>query len=399
MTVTLSQSILMFASFLWRPYWGLYILELGGSKSVIGGLATLQAFSSLLLMFPGGILADRFGRKRVILASSLFSVVPPIIFLYSSQWTTLIIGILVSSLSALAVPAQNALIAESLPPEKRAMGFGFYTMAWYLFIVFAYPFGGYLMDSLGVVTGTHLGLILSLLVMIPIILLQWRFIRETYQPTMETVRTLMSPKAFITQLRSAPSQLWILFVVAILSSFGFQVFWSFVTVYCVQVVGMNMMQWSIVSVASNLVAAVFMMPSGHLSDRARRKPYIVASQVLTSVSSLGYVASTGFPGVLVTRILGGLGEGLGGNVFSSVGGPVWQALIIDVAPENYRGSILGLMGTVTGFVSSPAPIVGGYLYEGISPQSPFILSFALGALGSLLVVFAVKEPEKLNRPQ
>jgi MFS family permease len=389
----------MFASFLWRPYWGLYILELGGSKSVIGGLATLQAFSSLLLMFPGGILADRFGRKRVILASSLFSVVPPIIFLYSSQWTTLIIGILVSSLSALAVPAQNALIAESLPPEKRAMGFGFYTMAWYLFIVFAYPFGGYLMDSLGVVTGTHLGLILSLLVMIPIILLQWRFIRETYQPTMETVRTLMSPKAFITQLRSAPSQLWILFVVAILSSFGFQVFWSFVTVYCVQVVGMNMMQWSIVSVASNLVAAVFMMPSGHLSDRARRKPYIVASQVLTSVSSLGYVASTGFPGVLVTRILGGLGEGLGGNVFSSVGGPVWQALIIDVAPENYRGSILGLMGTVTGFVSSPAPIVGGYLYEGISPQSPFILSFALGALGSLLVVFAVKEPEKLNRPQ
>jgi predicted MFS family arabinose efflux permease len=57
------------------------------------------------------------------------------------------------------------------------------------------------------------------------------------------------------------------------------------------------------------------------------------------------------------------------------------------------------MGTVTGFVSSPAPIVGGYLYEGISPQSPFILSFALGALGSLLVVFAVKEPEKLNRPQ
>jgi len=399
MAVTLSQSILMFASFLWRPYWGLYILELGGSKSVIGGLATLQAFSSLLLMFPGGILADRFGRKRVILASSLFSVVPPIIFLYSSQWTTLIIGILVSSLSALAVPAQNALIAESLPPEKRAMGFGFYTMAWYLFIVFAYPFGGYLMDSLGVVTGTHLGLILSLLVMIPIILLQWRFIRETYQPTMETVRTLMSPKAFITQLRSAPSQLWILFVVAILSSFGFQVFWSFVTVYCVQVVGMNMMQWSIVSVASNLVAAVFMMPSGHLSDRARRKPYIVASQVLTSVSSLGYVASTGFPGVLVTRILGGLGEGLGGNVFSSVGGPVWQALIIDVAPENYRGSILGLMGTVTGFVSSPAPIVGGYLYEGISPQSPFILSFALGALGSLLVVFAVKEPEKLNRPQ
>lgn len=75
----------MFASFLWKPYWGLYIIELGGSKSAIGGLATLQAFSNLIFMFPGGILADRFGRKRVILASSLFSIAPPIIFLYSSH--------------------------------------------------------------------------------------------------------------------------------------------------------------------------------------------------------------------------------------------------------------------------------------------------------------------------
>jgi MFS family permease len=386
----------MFASFLWKPYFSLYILELGGSKSVIGGLSTLQAFSNLLFMFPGGMLADRFGRKSIIIISSLFSVIPPIIFLYSSNWTNLIFGILVSSLSALAVPAQNALLAESLPPDKRAMGFGFYTMAWYLFIVIAYPFGGYLMDSLGVVNGTHIGLILSLLVIVPITLLQWRFIKETYKPTMETVKTLTSPRAFIKQLRSAPPQLWILFLVAILSSFGFQVFWSFVTVYCVQVVGMNMMEWSIVSVASNLVAAVFMIPSGLLSDRAKRKPYIIASQVLTSASSLGYVASTGFAGVLVTRILGGLGEGLGGNVFGSVGGPVWQALVIDVAPENFRGSVLGLIGTVTGFVSSPAPIVGGYLYESISPQSPFYLSSVLGTLGVLIVVFAVKEPKKSN---
>jgi MFS family permease len=69
-------------------------------------------------------------------------------------------------------------------------------------------------------------------------------------------------------------------------------------------------------------------------------------------------------------------------------------LVIDVTPENFRGSVLGLIGTVTGFVSSPAPLVGGYLYESISPQSPFYLSFVLGALGVLLVVFAVKEPKK-----
>ena len=58
LAVTLAQSISMFATFLWRPFWGLYILELGGSKSVLGALSTLGSFSRLLLQLPGGMLAD-----------------------------------------------------------------------------------------------------------------------------------------------------------------------------------------------------------------------------------------------------------------------------------------------------------------------------------------------------
>jgi len=167
MAVTLAQSISMFAHFLWRPFWGLYVLELRGSKAVLGALSTLQAFSNLLLQLPGGVLADRLGRRRVILAGALFGFLPPLIFRLSTHWTMLIPGIIASSLTALAVPARDALIAESLPPESRATGFGAYTMSWYLFIVLAYPFGGYMMDAMGVVPGVRLGLALTFLVMCP----------------------------------------------------------------------------------------------------------------------------------------------------------------------------------------------------------------------------------------
>jgi MFS family permease len=129
MAVTLAQSISMFAHFLWRPFWGLYVLELRGSKAVLGALSTLQAFSNLLLQLPGGVLADRLGRRRVILAGALFGFLPPLIFRLSTHWTMLIPGIIASSLSALAVPARDALIAESLPPESRATGFGAYMMS------------------------------------------------------------------------------------------------------------------------------------------------------------------------------------------------------------------------------------------------------------------------------
>ncbi len=398
LAVTLAQSLSMFAMFLWRPFWGLYILELGGSKSILGALSTLQSFSRLLLQLPGGVIADRFGRRRVIIVSSLFAFLPPLIFRLSTHWTMLIPGIIASSLSALAMPARSALIAESLPPEKRATGFGAYTMSYYLFIVAAYPFGGYIMDRMGVVAGIHLGLVFTFLVTVPVVLIQWMFVGETLRPGLSEGGEVGESRrgASLSELRNAPRLIWILIIVAVLSSFGFQIFWSFVVVYCIEVLGMSKMQWSIASVVANLVAACCMIPSGFLSDRGRRKPYIILSQALVSMGSLGYVFSTDFYSVALTRVVGSIGEGLGGNVMGNVGGPVWQALVTDVAPAELRGSILGLMGTLTGFLTTPAPMVGGFLYENTNPQSPFYVSFLLGMLGSVIFAIFVKEPERSN---
>ena len=393
LALTLTQSLTMLAMFLWRPYWGLYILELGGTTSILGALSTLQAGSMLLLQLPGGLLADRYGRRKIILASSVAGLLPPLIFRLSTHWTMLIPGIIASSLSSLAIPARNALISESLPPENRATGFGAYSMVTYLFIVVSYPFGGYTLDLLGVVSGVHLGLVLSFIAVVPSVLIQWRYLTETLNQDLDE-RGIEPGKGWgLSQLKETPPGIWLLILVAILSSFSFQLFWSFVVIYCTQTLGLSKMQWSLASIAANLIAAAFMVPSGFLSDRGRRKPYILLSQFLVSSASLGYVMSTGFPSIVLTRVVGGVGEGLGGNVMGAGSGAVWQALVTDVAPSHLRGSILGLVGTVTGLLSTPAPLVGGYLYENISPESPFFASFILGMLGLVIFTLFVKEPD------
>jgi MFS family permease len=393
LALTLTQSLTMLAMFLWRPYWGLYILELGGTTSILGALSTLQAGSMLLLQLPGGLLADRYGRRKIILASSVAGLLPPLIFRLSTHWTMLIPGIIASSLSSLAIPARNALISESLPPENRATGFGAYSMVTYLFIVVSYPFGGYILDLLGVVSGVHLGLVLSFIAVVPSVLIQWRYLTETLNQDLDE-RGIEPGKGWgLSQLKETPPGIWLLILVAILSSFSFQLFWSFVVIYCTQTLGLSKMQWSLASIAANLIAAAFMVPSGFLSDRGRRKPYILLSQFLVSSASLGYVMSTGFPSIVLTRVVGGVGEGLGGNVMGAGSGAVWQALVTDVAPSHLRGSILGLVGTVTGLLSTPAPLVGGYLYENISPESPFFASFILGMLGLVIFTLFVKEPD------
>jgi len=80
----------------------------------------------------------------------------------------------------------------------------------------------------------------------------------------------------------------------------------------------------------------------------------------------------------------------------SVGGAVWQALVTGVAPVESRGSILGLMGTITGLVTTPAPVLGGYLYEAFSPRAPFLLSFVLGLVGCLVFLVWVNEPKRVS---
>lgn len=392
MATTVTQSIAMFAMFLWRPFWGLYVLELGGTKSSIGLLTTIQSLTTLMVQLPGGVISDRLGRKRVILVSSLLSVLPPIIYWYSSHWTMLIIGSIVASSSALAMPAMNALIADSLPEENRATGFGAYTMSWYLAIVLAMPLGGYLLERMGVVRGTRWGLLVSAALSVPVVLIRWRYIEETVDLQASDAHQKMGFS--LSMFREMSLDIWKLVLVSVLSSFSFQVFWSYVVVYSVEEVGLSMMQWSYVSMVANFAAACFMVPSGLISDRVGRKRLIVMSQVAVSSASLGYVLSSDFRGVACTRIVGSVGEGLGGNVMGSVGGPVWQTLVTEVAPVDTRGSVLGLMGTLTGLLTTPAPILGGYLYDVFSPQSPFILSFVVGVMGSIIFLLWVKEPER-----
>ena len=394
MAITLTQSLYMFAMFLWRPFWGLYILELGGTKGSIGLLTTISSLTALLVQLPGGVISDRLGRKRVILLASILGFLPPIIFRYSTHWTMLIPGAIATAFSNLGMPAINALIADWLPEENRATGFGAYSMSWYLAIVVSIPLGGYMLDRLGVVAGTHWGLLVSIALTVPVVLVRWRYIEETVKVEAVQERKAM-PRFSMAQLRDVPREIWKLILVAVLSSFSFQLFWSYVVVYSVEELGLSMMQWSYVSTIANFAAACFMIPSGFISDRVGRKRIIVLSQLGLSLSSLTYAVSSGYPGVVTARVLGSVGEGLGGNVMGSVGGAVGQALVTGVAPVGSRGSILGLMGTVTGLVTTPAPVLGGYLYEAFSPRAPFLLSFVLGLVGCLVFLVWVKEPERV----
>jgi len=207
---------------LWRPYWSLYALELGATKEVLSLLSMIQASSILLFQLPGGILADRFGRRRVIIWFSTFRVLTPILYFTANSWLTLIPGLISQALGSAYMPAYNAIMAESIPSERRGAGYGTYRMVTSIPRIFTTTLGGIILDRLGMIRGFRALFVWSAIVCSLVLFVRARYLTETLEG--RTSSKKKKTQENLSQLvRGMPKVIWILVIVSCLSSFAVRV--------------------------------------------------------------------------------------------------------------------------------------------------------------------------------
>jgi MFS family permease len=396
--IMITEALSTFISWLWWPYQSLFILELGATKELLGMLLMVGTFSQLLFQYPGGVFADRFGRQKVIVLSSVLSVIPPLIYLTSTNWTHLGPALVIAATGVMSRPARNALIAESLPNDKRSSGFAAISMVTRIPRLFTSLLGGILMDYYGVYEGVRMVMVASVVVAFFSTLLRWRYISETLN--LSTVKEKRSKPALtgiraLKEAGSMPRNVWIMTVVAGLSAFAARVTFSFTVIYAVEIIGLSKTEYGLIGTVVSIITMLLTLPGGILADRIGKKMSIILSRSLASLSTLGITYAGGFWQMGAVRILGGVASGLGGTYMRVRGGPVWTALVADITPVASRGRMMGLMGTIVSLVSSPGSWAGGYLYDGVSPASPFQASFFLNMMGTVIFIVLLK-PSKAD---
>lgn len=129
---------------LWRETYGL-------SNSFIGliGAFSANAISAGVGALIGGILCDRFGRKRIYQYDMLFYAFGMLFLVFASAPWMIVLGFVLVGLAVGAdIPASWSLIAEQAPDAKRGAHSGVAQLLWYLgpvaVLVAAYflrPFG------------------------------------------------------------------------------------------------------------------------------------------------------------------------------------------------------------------------------------------------------------------
>jgi MFS family permease len=105
----------------------LYAQEHGASLEVIGAMASAYLVSNFIFQYPLGWLADRWGRKQVMLLGLLVqAALAALYLLISDPLLFVLLRFLEGIAAASLLPSARALIVDIVPPEQQGEAFGIF---------------------------------------------------------------------------------------------------------------------------------------------------------------------------------------------------------------------------------------------------------------------------------
>src|SRR6267143_3052831 len=370
--------LLGFGEELWKKFLPKYLEALGASIPIIGLFGTAEDFFDAVYQYPGGWIADRFGRRRALLFFLSLACAGYLVYLFGRSWPFAFLGLaLVMGWQSMASPAIFAVIGDSLPKEKRAMGFTIQSILKRVPVVIAPIVGGVIIASQGIVSGVHLGLLVTLAVAALTAFLirfiniarlpgQTANIFGVWRSFQASLKRLLISDIFIRTCEGMADVLIILYVTNILHV-SFARFGTLIAI-------------------STITTLVIYLPAAKAADRVGRRPFIIATFCAFALYPLALISARDFGGLVIAFIIGGLRE---------IGEPARKAMIVEFAEPNLRARSVGLYYLLRSLAITPAAAIGGLLWK-FTPQTPFVLAGAFGIACTFIFIATVRE--QLDKP-
>ena len=358
---------------LWKKFLPKYLEALGATTSVIGLFGTAKDFFDAVYQYPGGWMADRFGRRMAFRIFVALASVGYVVYLVSPSWPFVFLGLaLAMAWQSMASPAIFAIIGDALPRERRAMGFTLQSILKRVPIVIAPIAGGVLIAWLGVVKGIHVSLLITLVLALVTMLLVSR-INITIN-ALHTTNILGVWQTFHTALKRL-----LISDVIIRTCEGMT---GVITIlYVTNVQRFTIKQYGTLVAIQMITSILVYIPAGKIADQVGRKPFVIATFLSFALFPLAIIAASSFTLIILAFVVGGLRE---------IGEPVRKAMIVDFAQDNVRARSVGLYYLVRSLSITPAALVGGLLWS-IAPEVPFVVAGAIGLIGTFVFATTVEE--------
>ena len=136
----------------------------------------------------------------------------------------------------------------------------------------------------------------------------------------------------------------------------------------------------------NISASLLAIPAGRRSDQIGRKPVLIAAYVVFALVYFGFAVVSRSEVMVGLFILYG--------VYTALITGVERAYISEIAPQEFRGTLLGLHGTIIGLTLFPASMIAGVLWTMMGASAPFIFGGSLALAAALTLGFVMKDNRK-----
>ena len=409
--LTISWILMDFAGELPGTYYSDYVLQLGGSPSILG----LISFASLLALasvqFPGGFLADKYGRRWLISTLTFGVALSFAFYAAAPSWHFILIGAVLQNICLLYQPALNAMMADSVPPEKRGMGFSVLNLIMSVSTTPAPVVALILVATFGSMLGMRIAYTI-----VVILYLAAATVRLKLKETMKNVEKASLKDALRSYPRAlkdgvnvwkiVPRSMFFLFLSELTmrsSQAMIQTLFLVYAFYVLQIGGtptqgippqedpalqLARIKWGYVMTVLFVCMVISALPAGKLIDKAGRKIPLIISH-LTMIPAMLLFIYGSYPTLFIAMPLAGFSMLLG---FSS-----YQSLFADLVPQEHRGKVTGSMNFFTYIAMAIGGASGGLLYERVFPQLPFLLVAVLTIPSIVLILFFVHEPKPEKR--
>ncbi len=103
----------------------IYMKRLGLDEVLIGTFLTTMGLVAVILVIPFGLIADRFGRKRMLVLGGLLAVAAFAVLGFATTYSLFFVAALLGGAAeACYFSSWNALLADASTPEERTAVFG-----------------------------------------------------------------------------------------------------------------------------------------------------------------------------------------------------------------------------------------------------------------------------------
>jgi len=390
LTLIISWLFIYFVFSIVSPFEALYIEGLGAPPIIIGFIGSVGAAMLSLARIPGAYIADKYGRKQIIVTMTFSIAFSYLLYIFAPDWRFVLMGMVVSNLSLIYQPALQAIHADSIPPAKRGMGFAASNVIPNIPTIFAPAVAGFLVETQGLIPGMRIVYTIVFFCCIAAALIRLFFLKETIHRPQKIKLSEMknafkeSSSAIREAWKSMSPSLRFLTAAFLISAFEEPLFRWFTQLYVTNVIKIGDFNWGLINAVSIAVTIILGFPMGKVVDKIARKKAVILSYFIFIPANILFIVSTNFTQVLLVFIMYGVG-------FCLIM-PAYQALQADMIPREKRGRIMGTIGTLNVLATIPASIIAGFLYS-LSPVLPFVFTIFTGVTVSLIVFFAVKEPK------